>query len=535
MRLKLSIRQRLLLLSVLAVVAVSLVTALFFFSNRTNERALSTVFEENGQSLVRMQRMENLLLEVRFRAAGVLLDQLPVPGSLNHLKSTREELDSLWSDLQSGAGSMFAAGEASEQFAALRAGWPTVERITSALEHGYIDKDTAKLTSVLEDDWAQMVTSVVKPLQALIPLAQRQSRETYQNARTQSQRLLTLGVAGALACLVLLAWVSWFTTQSILLPLNDVKKAMRRIADGDLSDSMPAARQDELGSMIEAMSDMQLALHKLVHQVRESSDNIQQASSEVATGNADLSMRTEQAASSLQETAASMEELHSTVQQSADSARTANQLAVTASKVAVKGGSMVSQVVATMDDINASSRQIAEIIGVIDSIAFQTNILALNAAVEAARAGEQGRGFSVVAAEVRNLAGRSAEAAKEIRLLISSSVERARVGTQLVASAGETMGEIVSSVQRVADMVNDISASSAEQSSGIGQVNTAVSKLDQMTQQNAALVEQSSEASESLKGQAQRLSQLVSVFKLGGMAQQAHKAGVGRSYTTSDH
>ncbi|MDZ4123174.1 MAG: methyl-accepting chemotaxis protein [Hydrogenophaga sp.] len=517
MRLKLSIRQRLLLLSVLAVLGVSLVTALFFFSNRTNERALSEVFEENGQSLVRMQRIENLLLEIRFRTAGVLLDQLPVPGSLNHLKASREELGTLWTELQAGAGGLFASGEASEQFAALQAGWPTVESILSALEQGYTAKDNGKLTTVLEEDWALMVKSVVKPLQALIPLAQQQSNETYQNARNQSKRMLMIGVAGALACLVLLISVSWFTTRSILIPLDGVKQAMRRIADGDLSNPVPAARQDELGSMIEAMADMQQALFKLVHQVRESSDNIQMASSEVATGNADLSMRTEQAASNLQETAASMEELHSTVQQSADSARTANQLAVTASQVAAKGGVMVSQVVTTMDDINASSRQIAEIIGVIDGIAFQTNILALNAAVEAARAGEQGRGFSVVAAEVRNLAGRSAEAAKEIRLLISSSVEKARLGTQLVAGAGETMGEIVSSVQRVANMVSDISASTAEQSNGISQVNTAVSQLDQMTQQNAALVEQSSAASESLKDQSQRLSQLVAVFKLGGV------------------
>lgn len=516
MRFNLSIRQRLLLLSVLAVLAVSLVTALFFFSNRTNERALNQVFEENGQSLERMQRMENLLLEVRFRAAGVLLDQLPVPGSLNHLKAAREELDTLWSDLQDGAGGLFSEGEGNEQFAVLQAGWPTVERITAALEQSYVANDTAKLTSVLEDDWAQMLISVVKPLQALIPLAQQQSGETYQNARAQSQRLLIFGVAGALACLVLLVSVSWFTTRSILVPLESVKRAMRHIADGDLSNPVPAARQDELGSMIEAMADMQRSLYKLVQQVRESSDNIQQASSEVATGNVDLSMRTEQTASSLQETAASMEELHSTVQQSADSARTANQLAVTASQVAVKGGSVVSQVVSTMEDINASSRQIAEIIGVIDGIAFQTNILALNAAVEAARAGEQGRGFSVVAAEVRNLAGRSAEAAKEIRLLISSSVEKARVGTQLVASAGETMGEIVASAQRVANMVSDISASTAEQSNGISQVNTAVSQLDQMTQQNAALVEQSSAASESLKEQALQLSLLVSVFKLSG-------------------
>ncbi|MFT3956666.1 MAG: methyl-accepting chemotaxis protein [Piscinibacter sp.] len=249
-------------------------------------------------------------------------------------------------------------------------------------------------------------------------------------------------------------------------------------------------------------------------QVRDSAGSVTLASDEIASGNQDLSMRTEQAASNLQETASAMEQLTATVRNSADSARQANQLAASAAEVAQRGGSVVSQVVSTMDEINASSKKIADIIGVIDGIAFQTNILALNAAVEAARAGEQGRGFAVVASEVRSLAQRSAEAAKEIKGLIGTSVDKVETGSRLVADAGATMSEIVGSVQRVSDVIGEITASSSEQSDGIGQVNTAVNQLDQMTQQNAALVEQSTAAAESLRHQAQRLSEALAGFRL---------------------
>ena len=249
-------------------------------------------------------------------------------------------------------------------------------------------------------------------------------------------------------------------------------------------------------------------------QVRASAGSVNVASNEIASGNQDLSSRTEQAASSLQQTASSMEELTATVKQSADSARQANQLAASAAEVAQRGGSVVSQVVATMDEINASSKKIADIIGVIDGIAFQTNILALNAAVEAARAGEQGRGFAVVASEVRSLAQRSAEAAKEIKGLIGASVGSVETGSRLVADAGQTMGEIVASVQRVSDIIGEITAASSEQSDGIGQINSAVNQLDQMTQQNSALVEQSTAAAESLKDQANRLAEVVGAFRL---------------------
>jgi methyl-accepting chemotaxis protein len=289
------------------------------------------------------------------------------------------------------------------------------------------------------------------------------------------------------------------------------KAAMEEVAQGNLAVELPAA---PAGSLLHALSVMLKSLRGTVAQVRQSADGIATASSQIATGNQDLSARTEQTASNLQEAAASMEQLTGTVKQSADSARQANQLAASAAEVASRGGAVVARVVSTMDEINASSRKISDIIGVIDGIAFQTNILALNAAVEAARAGEQGRGFAVVASEVRNLAGRSAEAAREIKSLISVSVERVETGSRLVNDAGQTMTEIVGSVQRVTDIIGEITAASTEQSNGIGQINVAVVQLDQMTQQNAALVEESAAAAESLREQAASLANVVSVFRL---------------------
>jgi methyl-accepting chemotaxis protein len=259
---------------------------------------------------------------------------------------------------------------------------------------------------------------------------------------------------------------------------------------------------------------MTVQLNESISTVLDSSESIRLASAEIATGNQDLANRTEQTATNLQRAASSTEQLTGTVRQSADAARQANQLAASATEVAVRGGVVVAQVVSTMEEINTSARKISDIIGVIDGIAFQTNILALNAAVEAARAGEQGRGFAVVASEVRSLAGRSAEAAKEIKNLIGISVSKVDSGSRLVADAGKTMTEIVSSVKRVSDIIGEITAASSEQSDGISQVNTAVTELDQMTQQNAALVEESAAAAESLREQAHRLAQLVSTFRL---------------------
>jgi methyl-accepting chemotaxis protein len=325
-------------------------------------------------------------------------------------------------------------------------------------------------------------------------------------------RLWVIGLLlGAVALgLVLALWIA----RIVARPLAEAVRVAQSVAGGDLTSRIESETTDETGLLLDALRDMNDSLVKIVGEVRTGTDTIATASSQIASGNQDLSSRTEEQASSLEETAASMEELTSTVKQNADNARQANQLAVSASEVAVKGGTVVSQVVDTMGSINASSKKIVDIIGVIDGIAFQTNILALNAAVEAARAGEQGRGFAVVASEVRSLAQRSAAAAKEIKTLIGDSVEKVEAGSKQVEEAGRTMDEIVGSVRRVTDIMGEITAASQEQTSGIEQINQAITQMDQVTQQNAALVEEASAAAQSLQEQAGSLVQAVSIFKL---------------------
>ncbi|MFZ5547848.1 MAG: methyl-accepting chemotaxis protein [Pseudomonadota bacterium] len=319
--------------------------------------------------------------------------------------------------------------------------------------------------------------------------------------------------------------IGWLVARSVLRQIGGepahAMAVMKEVAAGNLAVDLHEAPQ---GSLLHGLAGMVDSLRRTVGQVRLATDSIALASGEIAQGNHDLSSRTEQTASSLQQTASSMEQLTGTVKQTADSAHTANQLVSSAAQVAQRGGEVVGQVVSTMEEINTSSKKIADIIGVIDGIAFQTNILALNAAVEAARAGEQGRGFAVVAGEVRSLAQRSAEAAKEIKSLIGTSVDKVETGSKLVQDAGQTMNEIVASVKRVTDIIGEITAASSEQSQGIGQINTAVVHLDQMTQQNAALVEESAAAAQSMKDQAQTLAQVVSVFRTGTDAPAARVA-----------
>ena len=373
-----------------------------------------------------------------------------------------------------------------------------------------------------KDDAFQLLVTEVRPVQLaymdalndLIDyqvLLMKQSGEAAESAY-ESARLMMLGLTGAAFVLAII--IALMVTRSITSPLNEAVKVAQTVAEGDLTSRVDVQSKDETGQLMQALKDMNESLVRTVGNVRSSSDTIATASQQIAAGNMDLSSRTEQQASSLEETASSMEELTSTVRQNAENARQANQLAVTASDVAVKGGEVVGEVVETMGVINESSKKMADIINVIDGIAFQTNILALNAAVEAARAGEQGRGFAVVATEVRSLAQRSASAAQEIKTLIEDSVEKVGQGTQLVESAGTTMEEVVDSIRRVHDIMGEITAASQEQSEGIEQVNQAVIQMDQVTQQNAALVEEAAAAAESLQGESVNLTDVVGVFKL---------------------
>lgn len=361
--------------------------------------------------------------------------------------------------------------------------------------------------------WVSAMDEMVRYQESLADKAFSAAEKSYKIAL-----ILTLAITGA--ALLLGIGGAWVVSRSITRPLHAAVDVARRVASGDLSADVTVTSKDETGQLMQALKEMNDGLVHIVSQVRSGTETMNTASIEIASGNLDLSSRTEQQASTLQETASSMEELTATVRQNADNAQQANQLAVSASEVASKGGAVVAQVVDTMGSISGSAKKIEQIISVIDGIAFQTNILALNAAVEAARAGEQGRGFAVVASEVRNLAQRSAAAAKEIKVLITDSVGKVEVGTKLVDQAGATMEEILDSVRRVSDIVGEISAASREQSAGIEQINLAITQMDEAVQQNAALVEQAAAASDAMQNQAAALAHVVSVFRMEGEPEQ---------------
>ena len=376
------------------------------------------------------------------------------------------------------------------------------------------DFSYADAARLLKQDSQQAFAALADTIGQLTKINAEGADQGYEESRqayTQAQGAVGFVLLAAVAIAALLGvWI----TRLITRPVVQAVSATREIAQGNLAVELTVHGRDEMGQLTQALVDMRDNLVRVVSGVRSNAESVATASAEISQGNNDLSARTEQQASALEETAASMEQLGSTVRQNADNARQANQLAMSASTVAAQGGEVVAEVVDTMKGINDASRKIADIIGVIDGIAFQTNILALNAAVEAARAGEQGRGFAVVAGEVRALAGRSAEAAREIKALIGTSVQRVEQGTQLVDRAGATMTEVVNAIRRVTDIMGEISAASSEQSAGVGQVGEAITQMDQATQQNAALVEQSAAAAGSLKVQAGQLVEAVAVFRL---------------------
>jgi methyl-accepting chemotaxis protein len=388
--------------------------------------------------------------------------------------------------------------------------------------------DEAGAKTLVSDKLVPGTVDYIRVTQALVDGQLEHVRQTRTVIDNIFSQLFMVGGILLALCIGIALFSGWSISRGITKGLGVAMSAAQRFGEGDLSQKLQTGGQDEIAHLIHALSKTQTNLIAVVQRVRQGSESVANASAEIAHGNQDLSDRTESQASALEQTAASMEQLSSTVKQNADNARQANQLAMSASTVAVQGGEVVARVVDTMKGIIEASNKIADIIGVIDGIAFQTNILALNAAVEAARAGEQGRGFAVVASEVRSLAGRSADAAKEIKTLINTSVERVGQGSALVDQAGLTMTEVVNSIRRVTDIVAEISAASNEQSLGVSQVGEAVSQMDQATQQNAALVEEMAAAAGGLRTQAQDLVQTVSVFKLGTIdSQQAGTSSPG--------
>lgn len=490
----------------LSISAISLVTL------KSVRNQLATVTGEDAERLRLANAMRDLASYQALTLRDVVMQDDPAfkKKELALMKKARVDYDATAQALTTSASEPEVKASLDAAATALAAIKAPVEK---ALDRSMSD-DLPGASEVVREEVRPAQLVHIAAINKLVTAVDDASKRRTVAADQRSHQALSFIVALSAAALVVGAGIAWLIQRSITKPLARALELAEAVAAGDLSREVAVDSTDEIGRLLQALRTATGNLNRMLHEVRGNAESVSTASAEIAQGNADLSQRTEQQASALQQTAATMEQLGSTVRNNADNAQQANTLARGASDVAVKGGAVVGRVVDTMKGISESSRKIVDIIGTIDAIAFQTNILALNAAVEAARAGEQGRGFAVVASEVRTLAQRSAEAAREIKSLIGASVDRVEQGTALVDQAGTTMTEVVASIKSVSDIVAEISAASVEQSSGVRQVGDAVGQMDQATQQNAALVEESAAATESLKGQAQQLVQAVAVFKL---------------------
>ena len=512
---RLSIRARLYFGTIFSLVLLVIIGAMGFIALDRTRGTLEVLFSQRVQTLTDMSDLRTALGDLRRAEKDIIINfnnTVEVAALRESWGKTLAALRKSLADVR-----QVQAGDAAF-VAAIDKSLDEIKQYEAGIVPIFDQIERAQIDGAGGGAYADRLKTHMEATDQLFSRLATSAREQMQEARQGVDTLAAtmsglIGVALVLALAVLIP-LTYLSVRSITRSLAQARDLAERIAGGDLSRDTQALNHDEVGQLVTAMGRMQQSLRGLVRQVQDAAGNISTASSEIATGNHDLSQRTEQTAANLEEAASSMEMLTSTVQQSAQASRQASDFASSAAEVAARGGAVVSQVVSTMDQITTSSRKIADITGVIDSIAFQTNILALNAAVEAARAGEQGRGFAVVASEVRSLAQRSAGAAKEIKELIGSSVERVEDGSRLVSQAGQTMTEIVGSVRRVSGIIHEITASAAEQSDNIGHISQSVTQLDQMTQQNAALVEQSTAASESLREQALQLTRAVSQFKL---------------------
>ncbi|GIZ53962.1 methyl-accepting chemotaxis protein [Noviherbaspirillum aridicola] len=478
--------------------------------------ALRVVYEERLVRLGLLDQVVRLIDENESGISKVLTgEQSGLEASLKAIAERNKLIDAKWSEFMSGDLSA-EERKLADEFAARHKKYvaegmkPAIEALTVL--------DTQSAVTAVHGPMTELLAPVREQVNALIKRQLDAARMEYEQAESTYEIVRMATIGGVLAGLFVAVAIGAMLVRTITGQLGMAVKVAESVADGDLTQDIRVNSNDETGKLMAALRHMNESLAEIVSKVRTGTETIATASAQIASGNADLSARTEHQAGSLEETASSLEELTSTVKQNAESARQANQLAANASTVAHDGGEVVSQVVNTMGDIQAASRKIVDIISVIDGIAFQTNILALNAAVEAARAGEQGRGFAVVASEVRSLAQRSAQAAREIKVLISSTVEKVDGGTTLVGQAGAKMDEVVQSIRQVATIMHEIMQASQEQTSGIEQISQAVSQMDQVTQQNAALVEEALAASENMRSQAAGLAEAVSVFRLQGQA-----------------